>query len=458
VTGIGYYRYEGFELRTKFSWISGALGSQATEPARIGMGNLGNSFTSSDEALRGLLTPLGVEWHGQAAEAAGQALAQAAQRGGATGTASGAASSAVGGYGQSFEAMRPKIAWEDPESWDWWEMGIDAYDIAFDVAIGDVFDVQSDYTATIEQNRTLDAQANEALYSHEQVSRERLAAFPVVEPASATVPTGQTAGGFPGPGGYGAPGGDGARFTMAAPIGASGVPAAGPPDLGAGSPGAPWSSRPAADLSATGGAGSVGGPGAGPASAAPRHGGVPVPPSAGVPRDGSGAPGHKGPGLGAPRVDPGGPVPAGGLRGRPGAGTPGLAGGGSGGRPGGGGFSGSRGGGLPGAGGRGGGPSSRGPAGGYARGGSPGEFAGRLPGGAEQAGTAPRPGATTGGTGAAPGRGPGPGGHMPFLGGTGAGSGAGPAEHSTRYRVPSTEAFDIELPPHTEPVIEGWDE
>jgi hypothetical protein len=47
---------------------------------------------------------------------------------------------------------------------------------------------------------------------------------------------------------------------------------------------------------------------------------------------------------------------------------------------------------------------------------------------------------------------------MPFLGGTGAGSGAGPAEHSTRYRVPSTEAFDIELPPHTEPVIEGWDE
>jgi hypothetical protein len=205
VTEIGYYRYEGFDLRTKFGWINGAAGLLATEPARIGMGNLGNAFTTSDDTIRGLLAPLGLQWHGHAAEAAAGALAQAAERAGTTGGVGTAGSSAVAGYGASFEEMRPKIAWQDPGSWDWWEMGIDAYGAGWRMAFGDTFDVQSDYMTTVEENRTLEARANEALYSHEQVSRERLAAFPVVEPASVplTGASGNGPGGVGGASGYG---------------------------------------------------------------------------------------------------------------------------------------------------------------------------------------------------------------------------------------------------------------
>jgi hypothetical protein len=40
----------------------------------------------------------------------------------------------------------------------------------------------------------------------------------------------------------------------------------------------------------------------------------------------------------------------------------------------------------------------------------------------------------------------------------GAGSAPGSTEHKVRYWIPSTEAFDVELPPHTEPLLEGRDD
>jgi hypothetical protein len=436
MTEIGYYRYEGFDLRTKFSWINGAVGLQATEPARIGMGNLGNAFVASDDAIRGLLAPLGLQWHGQAAEATAGALARAADRAGTAGLDGGAGSSAVAGYGQSFEEMRPKIAWQDPGSWDWWDMGIDVYGAGMRTAFGDTFDVQSDFTATLEENRTLDARANEALYSHEQVSRERLEAFPLVEPASApTVP--------------GAPGGSGTPpFPSPGPLGADPVgigPASGPPAPPgvAAPPGSPTVGRFAPD---TIGIGGNAGPPA--VSGAQIPGAVPgIGPAGGLHAPGSSRPGstNAGSGVGWGSAGTGSPTPAwGGSErlpagiGRGGVGTNGATGlSGGPGRP------------LP----------AGGSGVGLGRGGTNGgEFAGRLPGGSEQSGAA-RPGAGAGD--APPGspraNGVSSGGHAPFLGGMGAGAGAGPTEHKVRYWIPSTEAFDVDLPPHTEAVIEGRD-
>lgn len=47
---------------------------------------------------------------------------------------------------------------------------------------------------------------------------------------------------------------------------------------------------------------------------------------------------------------------------------------------------------------------------------------------------------------------------FPMMGGMGSGAGAGSGEHKTKYWIPSSEAFDVPLPPHTEPVIEGREE
>jgi hypothetical protein len=452
MTEIGYYRYEGFDLQTKFGWINGAVGIQATEPARIGMGNLGIAFGASDQAVRDLLAPLGIEWQGVAAEATAGALRKAADRGGAMGVAAGGGGAAVDGYGQSFEALRPKVAWQDPGTWDWWEMPVDAAGIAFDNVFGDVFDIQSDFTAAIEQNRTLDAQANQALYGHEEQARSALAGFPVVEAAAVPTPArASPAFDVAGPGGpaagpatvppfAGAPDQVGVSPAAVAPPGGPVVP---PISADAGGP-APGPTPGGLDRTAPGAIPTGTVPSGGPnpaATTAPTPPGQAAPsgiPTAPASRDPAVAPNRQpgrlpepvirttapsGPGLAPDRAS----GPGGGPRPAPGPGiTPYRPQGDLG--------------------------QTRQPATGpFSNRVNGGEFASRLPGVTPEQATPGRSAATsTGSPRAVPGQG------MPFLGGLGAGSGgAGPTEHRRKYLIPSSEAFDVELPPHTDPVIEG---
>lgn len=550
MTEIGYYLYENVPLDVKFGWLQGMPGARATEASRVGLGNLGNQFVGSDQAVRGILAPLGMAWAGQAGDAAAQALHGAADRSGVVGAASGAGGGSVGGYGESFEQMRTKVHWEDPGSWDWWEMPADMVGVGLDAAFGDVFDIQSDYFSKVEQNRTLDAQASAALYGHEGQSRASLAGFPAVEPAAALtndIPAGGGAG-FGGGWGGGAGGsrfspptpdivGDG--YSLPAPTSPAGTfaPAAA---VGGGSPGSTLLPDP---RTGTGGAsvpgigpevagmpaGARGGTGmaadpergrAGSAGATPAGtSGVALPPGSG----GWGTGAAPRPGLGSRGGDPTGGSGVAGMGGRPGLGTgaggyggraggsagTGGYGGGAGSAPGGRGYDGRTGstlggvgpsgggrpgaipgggryggtGAMPGSSGRAGGWGGSGPgwasSGGSASGGPPGsvgaggrtggwggmpgpEFGGRFASGASESGANPRTPGTPAAVGPAPGTGRAAvaGGHapMPFLGGMGAGTGSGRTEHKTKYWIPSSEAFDVPLPPHAPAVIEGEDE
>ncbi|MGH3614744.1 MAG: hypothetical protein ACRDRK_19565 [Pseudonocardia sp.] len=452
---IGYHRYEGFDLRTKFSWLLSAPGIEAVGSARQMLGTVGNGFLDSDDVVRNVLGGVGVPWQGRAAEAAGEAMQRAASRAGETGAAGGVGGGAVDGYGQSFEVLRPKIHWEDPGAYGWDDTFWDVTGRQLDSAFGDVFDVQSDYYAAAEENRTLEARADAALYAHEGIARESLTAFPTMEPASAL-----TAGAPPG-GGIGTAGAGGAGSVGVAPIPTAGT---GPPSL----------------------APDVAGSGTLPPSGAARGGAIPpavgaigphpptdlagalvpggrvtsaISPALGNTRSGLGpmptGPGGSGLGLpGTSRRDSGLGLPGTGPReggpGRPGAGP------GNHGRP------------VPQPptsgtefgrrfGGQGGanGPGSEGPFG-SAR---PGVTGGQPPSaGPDHAGSGSRPG----GSGPPPpearpqpGRvaaGPTMYGHPPPLGGMGAGS--GPLEHKTRYWIPSSEAFEVDVP-YTPPVIGG---
>lgn len=467
MTEIGYYRYEGVDLRTKFGWINGAPGARMTEPARVGLGNLGNAFASSDQAIRDLIGPLGLEWRGSAADATATALAQAARRGGDTAVANSTSSSAVDAYGQSFEALRPRIAWEDPGEWDWWDMLVDGAGLmaqvpglGFSLATGqdpDPFELPSDHMRTLEQNRTLDAQANEALYGHEQQARDALARFPVVEQAgpapltsaSAGIGAGAGAGGF----------GEGPRFPGGAPAAGAdvtgldrptvasgtefgaGLPS-GPPDIG------PVSTAPAATGLPPGGTalppGGAGqgqiGAGQGPIASG---GGLPPSPIPDIPISGAAgggtvphgaAPGGVGGVIGSVG---GTPEPA--VYSPIGRGFPSVAGDRSGvsrepGRS----------------------PLPNGPGRGVSTGDGPG---GRLATGATTGATVREPGQSGAGTSGAggPNRGSVPGSSMPYMGGMTSGA-ANQEEHRTKYWIPSSEAFDVDLPPHTVPILEGGPE
>jgi hypothetical protein len=514
---IGHYRYEGFPLEVKFGWIRDAPGARVTEPVRAELTGLADAFAEADANLRHALGAVGAQWRGEAFTAAAGALRRAAHQGAIAGTAHGGGAGALATYGDSFETLRSKIHWEDPGSRDFgdWLMELP---VGSETSVGEVIGVQTDHMARVEANRTFDAQANQALTDHETLTREALAAFPRIEPAAAlTVQVDAGAGGGVGPGGgvgsAGGPGsvgavvspagglgsgpGAGGRMATSAdvagpggePGGSAGVAEAGPdprpvPAGGGLAPGAAGpgvnggAGRPGA--TASGGAGGGIGTGAGGGTSGAIGGSRP---GGGV--GGGGAVGGRvGGGLGGP----GGTAANGGSP--PGRGT-GLPGSGVGdGGPGGGRFGGAAGaiGGAAGA--------LGGTVGGTVGGAGPGsgtEFGERLR--AETARPSAGPGMPhAGGAGswvagsaggdpvgrstvaepahpaggrpvaepvpgqrgvvepqpAARGSGAGP---MPFLTGPAAG-GAGGTGHRTRYWIPSSEAFEVDVP-HTCGLIDG---
>ncbi|MFC5995998.1 hypothetical protein ACFQE5_17470 [Pseudonocardia hispaniensis] len=409
MTEIPYLRYEAFDLRTKFGWLNGAPGIQATEPTRIGLGNLGNAFAGSDDTIRDVLRPLGVDWQGQAASVAGDALRGVADMGSRTGEAGVASSGSVDSYGQSFEAMRPKIAWTDPGTYSLFDAFVDVTGSTLNQAFGDIFDLQSDYSAIVEENRTLDAQANAALYAHEAASREALARFPAIEPAAAS---GAGAEGSVSPGGAAGLGG---------PTSQSGTGAPTPPAAGMGGPAdGGWPGATASPTHTGSGSSVAGGigPTGGPSGAT----------------ESKGAGGLAGAVLGTPTARSTG-IPMAPHSPSPSAHKPGLA---------------------PGS------TSWRNPNAQTGSGVTPGRpttgraFGDRLRGSA----LSPRSSASLGGSTAtaepgtrASGRAaPGSAGHVPFTGGMGGAAGSGPHQHKVRYFVPSSEAFEVAVP-HVPPVI-----
>lgn len=215
MSDISYYRYEGWTLEVKFGWINGAPGLSAVESSRTGLLRLSETYAGSEQVVRGTLGPLGAGWQGQAALAAGQALTGAATWAGGASAAQAGGGGSVGGYGESFEALRPKIHWEDPGMYGLWDRTVDLF--------GDVFDTQSDYQARMEANRALDAQANAALYAHEQTAREQLAAFPAVQPA-APVATDTSTATFGGGPAVGTPEGAAPGAAAVVPAAATGSP------------------------------------------------------------------------------------------------------------------------------------------------------------------------------------------------------------------------------------------
>lgn len=220
---IGYYLYENVPLQTKYQWMAQAPGNAAVDPTRAMLGNTGNAYKASDGSVRDTLKALGIEWTGTAADAAGQALHRAADRSTAVGSASSTGSGSVAGYGQSFEAARAKVHWDDPGTWDWWEQPVDMIGLGLLAVTGEKNSIMSDHFRAVEHNRTLDAEATRALYEHESASRAALAAFPVVDPA--TAPTTDPAGA-----GGGAPRYGGAHV---------GAPHPGVPDVAGSQPGDP---------------------------------------------------------------------------------------------------------------------------------------------------------------------------------------------------------------------------
>lgn len=495
MTEIGYYIYPNVPLKTKFEWVREAKGSAAVEQARGSIGNIGNAFGTSDQTITDLTKSVGASWTGQAATAAGQAMHKVADRSAVVCTTSGTGGGAVEGYGVSFDEMRPKVHWEDPGDYSNFEMGLDVVDVAANQSfLGDLFEVQSDHMAKVEQNLTLDSQANTALYGHEQSSRTALAAFPSVAPAAVIAPDagGGGAGGIGSGGGVGAGGpmtsggggaaGGGSVHSLPAPAGGGYSPVGSTPVGYAppatqvrpgGVPGNPVTGGSKAALPGTG-------PGSASSERTPQSTVPPATSKAGLSPwntpaantdTGFGtarAPGTGGYGSSAPggygRSAPGGhgvPGSPDGYGGAAGYGSTARGGPGYGGGYPPDGYGGT--GGYRGTGTTGGygqeatssrGTRSSGSGGGGTRGSAFGErFATAEPTtGGQRPGT---PGGTAGGgaggrTGAA-----GMGG-TPMMGG-GAGSGGGTGTHRNKYWIPSSDPFDV-LPPHTDAVIEGRDE
>ncbi len=495
MTQIGNHddAYLSTPLEEKLAWFQNAPGLSAVEPARQFMAGAAALYTDSDSQVRATMRGLGVDWTGDAATNAGATLQRAADwsRGAAAGHS--ATGQTVEGYGQSFEALRGQVHWDDPWAWGWRDTATAAASVAGldpGVFLGNL---TTDYFTTAQQNRTNDASAVAALRAHEQQTRAAVDSFPALAPAGIDPPSAA-----PGPhsgGGSAAAGVSTAAAVAAHPTDgtngaglAAGSSAAPPPasavPIGLGVAGLSGQGSPTADR-AGGGSISEGGTAAPVGLGAAGAGGRGSPTT----REPPGAPGKEGSatrpgGLGG--VGPSGSTGEGTSRGAFPDGAGGLGPSGS---TGGATEEGVSRGALPGEprpglrpGARTGGPIGTplgggalddGAAEGQATGGgatarstpsgggwrevvprgpaepgtglrSPGagsEFGARLPSGSPES-TSP-----IAGRGGAAG--------MPYLGGMGGGAGRRSTEHRHAYWIRSSEPFDVPLPPHGDGVLQG---
>ncbi|MDN5860689.1 MAG: hypothetical protein L0H84_18965 [Pseudonocardia sp.] len=426
MAGIGHYNYENVDLKVKAAWLAGAPGS-ANDPLPAKLKALAAAFDLSNVRLTANITALGAAWQGEAAEAAQAALRHAAQRAVAAQEANDRGHASVTDYGVSFEEMRRKVHYEDPHA-TWQPAPTPGAAVP-----GDPFSAQTDQFERLQRHRTADAAANAALRAHEQRTRELVDRFPTLDPAPVSpAKVGPPGGIGPVPDGGGSGGGPGAG------PGSPGVVAPPPGGSGSGSRGSASSTGPGPSTGIGGSSGWVAPPQAVPQLDVGRSGPGPAGPHSPGARNAPAGPTNGGPfpplPIGAGVIPPSGRSPSrvappafGEGANRfgtevPGRHSTGVIGGGR-------------------------SPSLFAP-------GAPGDgrqFASRLPVIAEPEPAPPLRSAPPGtATGQPPTR-SGTSMYPPMMGG--AGAGAGSTTRATKYWTPTSEAFDVELPPHVDGVI-----
>ncbi|GJF03509.1 hypothetical protein PSD17_24690 [Pseudonocardia sp. D17] len=237
MTQVPYLRYEGIPLQQMFDWVHHGPGAAALRPMQDGLNSVGRAFADSSINIRSTLQSLGIEWHGTAASAAGAALAAVGQSGAAKGESAEKAGNNAEAHGVDFEQLRSKVAYQDPGPYSFWQQ---FWDSAWGPA-GSWLGTQSDYRDALEQNEAARGEAVRAMYDYEQQARDRVATFP----AAVDDPR------LGGTGGGGSPGGVG------------GIPHVPPGGLGAGVPGVVPPPGGGTGLGGVGGLGMGGGAGSG---------------------------------------------------------------------------------------------------------------------------------------------------------------------------------------------------
>ncbi len=470
--------YEGTPLAVKYAWVDGQPGLKAVEAAAESVRTMGRRLNAITDAAGSTMRDLGVSWTGPASDAAQRSSKQIVDKASRTATLADNGADRILDYGHSFDEMRKRIAFEDPSKLSWTEQAAEAAKVTWDMR---PWADAEDHVSILARNQRHDTAANDALRWHEANARQADDGF-VTAGSDPQPPPGGAAGGS---GSAGGTGGGGVPVSSApGPVAAA---SAAPPAVGTPAP-APAASAPPVAGPAPAGPGMAPLP-AGPGGAGPNGSGAAggarkaAPAAAGVNggtvggggagRAGAGGTGATGPaGIANPAQERarlgeqfGRDIAAGNpsARSAPGAGTTGTGPGGgwfgSGGRPATG---------DPGGAGRlgsGWGPGGRSPLAGEAgsrtgggvggwRGGS-GEPTPRLPGetgtrtwsrtpGMAGEGPPARPVAGEPAVAGRSGAGSGPG-YAPMMGGAGGMRSNGEGHHN-RYLLPSSEAFDVDVP------------
>ena len=171
--GIGHYNYENVDLKQKAAWLAAAPGGEGDPlPAKLQL--IANTFQRSHARLTANIEALGAAWTGQGADAAQTSLRTATDRTIAARQANDDGHAAVTDYAVSFEEMRRKVHFEDPNA-AWQPTPTAGAPVP-----GDPFTVQNDQFGPAQQNRTADAAANAALRAHEERTRDLVNQFPTL--------------------------------------------------------------------------------------------------------------------------------------------------------------------------------------------------------------------------------------------------------------------------------------
>jgi uncharacterized protein YukE len=412
---IGHYNYENVDLKQKAAWLATAPGGEG-DPLPAKLQHVANTCQQSHARLTANIEALGAAWTGQGADAAQTSLRTANDRTTAARQANDDGHAAVTDYGVSFEEMRRKVHFEDPN------VGWQPTPAAGAPVPGDPFVVQNDQFGPVQQNRTADAAANAALRAHEQRTRDLVNQFPTLTAGVGAPPGGappaatpQAQGPSSGPGGAPvmSPGGAPSAATPASSTPMSPVPVGPAPAPGVGGP------SPAGPVPGVATPADVGNS-ARSAAVPPQQA-----PAANPSRLGP-APNATGPGIQAGMPPLSTSLSPNGRRSAPPVAVPPIPG-----------------------------VTDNGVIGGRTPESNPGsdgrKFASKLPMVAEPAPVSARPGQPTPTAAAANGR---PGGSAmppPMMGGMGGGGGS--STRRTKYWTPTPEAFDVDLPPHVDGVI-----
>jgi hypothetical protein len=182
---IGYHRYEGFDLQTKHDWLKDG-NSQGSQHVADSLKRISERLAQSDVNLRNATKVIGVEWTGQAASMLSGAALRASNWTTSTGDSAGTSVSQINQYGQSYDETKSKVTAPKANS-----VGFgDVMTEGANAATFGVFDMQSDYRKTANENKAADDAANRALYAHESVARGSYDSIPVVDaPADIAVST-----------------------------------------------------------------------------------------------------------------------------------------------------------------------------------------------------------------------------------------------------------------------------